>query len=323
MQTSSLPTRRFGATDLSITTIGFGAWAIGGAEWRFGWGGQDDAASVAAIHRALDLGISWIDTAAAYGLGHSEEIVAKALAGMSEPPLIFTKCGLVASGGGAVVENISGESIRKECEASLRRLKVEAIDLYQIHWPTDEIADIDEAWTTMLALKAEGKVRHVGVSNFNVEELERAQKHGPVETLQPPYSLVKRDVETEILPYCGAHDIGVIVYSPMQSGLLSGSFSKERAQSLPDNDWRSRSADFQEPRLSKNLALVEVLRKVGKPHGKTPGEIAIAWTLHNPYVTAAIVGARSPEQVEGYVGAAAFELSPEDVATIAAAIPTP
>jgi aryl-alcohol dehydrogenase-like predicted oxidoreductase len=310
---TTLQTRRLGNTQLDITPIGFGAWAIGGADWKFGWGAQDDADSVAAIHRALELGVNWIDTAAAYGFGHSEEVVARALAGMSEKPFVFTKCGLVPAEDGATREDISRASIVAECEASLRRLRVEAIDLYQIHWPTDDIADIDEAWAAMSGLVQAGKVRYIGVSNFDVAEMRRAEAVAPVDSLQPPYSLVKRAIEDEILPYCRERNIGVIVYSPMQSGLLSGAMTRERAASLPANDWRSRSRDFQEPKLSKNLELVERLRAIGARHGRSPGEVAIAWTLRDPAVTAAIVGGRSPEQVEGVIGAAAFRLSESEV----------
>jgi aryl-alcohol dehydrogenase-like predicted oxidoreductase len=317
MQTT-LHTRQLGTTDLRITAIGFGAWAIGGGDWQFGWGDQDDAQSIAAIRRAIDLGINWIDTAAVYGFGHSEEVVAKAIHRISERPYVFTKCGLVPSGknDGAPTENITRASILAECEASLRRLGVEAIDLYQIHWPTDDIAEIDEAWAAMLELKTSGKVRNIGVSNFNREELQRAEKIAPVGSLQPPYSLVKRRIEAETLPYCRERNIGVIAYAPMQSGLLSGTMTKERAAALPSNDWRSKSPDFQEPKLTKNLALVERLRAVGERHGRMPGEVAIAWTLRDPVVTGAIVGARSAEQVDGFIGAASFRLTPEEIAEI-------
>jgi aryl-alcohol dehydrogenase-like predicted oxidoreductase len=316
MQTT-LATRRLGTTGLDITAIGFGAWAIGGGDWKFGWGDQDDAQSIAAIRRALDHGINWIDTAAVYGFGHSEEVVARALDGLAERPYVFTKCGLVPSAtAGEPVENISRASIVAECEASLRRLRVEAIDLYQIHWPTDEIADIDEAWAAMDELKKSGKVRSIGVSNFNVAELERAEKIAPVGSLQPPYSLVKRRIERDVLPHCKAHDIGVIVYSPMQSGLLSGTMTRERAAALPENDWRSKSDEFQEPKLTRNLALVEKLRGIGARHGVSPGEVAIAWTLRDPVVTGAIVGGRSAEQVDGVVRAAAFRLSDAEIAEI-------
>jgi aryl-alcohol dehydrogenase-like predicted oxidoreductase len=306
-------TRRLGASDLEITSVGFGAWAIGGDDWKFGWGPQDDAESVAAIHRALELGINWIDTAAAYGFGHSEEIVARALAGMSEKPYVFTKCGLVPTGDGGAREDIRRASILAECDASLKRLQVEAIDLYQIHWPTDEIADIDEGWAAMAELQKAGKVRYIGVSNFDVAEMERARAIAPVTSLQPPYSLVKRGIEGEILPYCRAHDIGVIVYAPMQSGLLTGSMTAERAASLPPTDWRSRNDEFKEPKLSQNLALVERLRAVASTHGVDPGEAAIAWTLRDPVVTGAIVGARSAKQIEGTARAASLRLTPHEI----------
>ncbi len=306
--------RKLGTSDLAITPVGFGAWAIGGDDWKFGWGPQDDDESIAAIHRALDLGINWIDTAAAYGFGHSEEIVAKALAGMSERPYVFTKCGLVPSGDdGGTREDLTRASIVAECEASLRRLNVETIDLYQIHWPTDEIADIDEGWAAMADLQRSGKVRYIGVSNFDCTEMERAAKIAPITSLQPPYSLVKRDIEAEILPYCRVHDIGVIVYAPMQSGLLTGAMTAQRAAALPPTDWRSRNENFREPKLTQNLALVERLRAVAAAHGRTPGEAAIAWTLRDPVVTGAIVGARSAKQIEGTIGAATLRLSSHEL----------
>jgi aryl-alcohol dehydrogenase-like predicted oxidoreductase len=312
--------RKLGNSDLNITPIGFGAWAIGGGDWRFGWGAQDDAESIAAIHRAVELGINWIDTAAVYGFGHSEEIVRKALDGMSERPYVFTKCGLVPSADDAKtpVENISAASIKRECEASLRRLNVETIDLYQIHWPTDDIADIEEAWTAMTDLQRAGHVRYIGVSNFDVAELQRALGVGPITSLQPPYSLVKPDVENTILPFCQSHGIGTIVYSPMGAGLLTGAMTRERALALAPEDWRSKNAEFQEPKLSRNLKIVDLLIAIGKRHGRSAGEVAIAWTLHNPAVTAAIVGARSAAQVEGNINALTFRLSDEEYAEIAA-----
>ena len=309
-----------GHSDLDITPIGFGAWAIGGGDWRFGWGAQDDTESIGAIHRAIELGINWIDTAAVYGFGHSEEIVRKALAGMHERPYVFTKCGLVPSADDprTPVENISAASITRECEASLRRLGVDAIDLYQIHWPTDDIADIEEAWTAMSGLQRAGHVRYIGVSNFDVAELERALAVAPVTSLQPPYSLVKPAANDTILPFCREHGIGTIVYSPMGAGLLTGAMTRVRAQSLPADDWRSQSPEFQEPRLTRNLELVDRLAAIGKLHGRSAGEVAIAWTLHNPAVTAAIVGARSAAQVEGNVNALTFRLSNEEYADIEA-----
>jgi aryl-alcohol dehydrogenase-like predicted oxidoreductase len=312
--------RRLGNSDLDITPIGFGAWAIGGGDWRFGWGAQDDAESIAAIHKAVELGINWIDTAAVYGFGHSEEIVRKALDGMSERPYVFTKCGLVPSADDAKtpVENISAASIKRECEASLRRLNVETIDLYQIHWPTDDISEIEEAWTAMTDLQRAGHVRYIGVSNFDVAEMQRALQVGPITSLQPPYSLVKPDVEQTILPFCREHGIGTIVYSPMGAGLLTGAMTRERAQSLAPEDWRSKNPEFQEPKLSRNLKIVDLLLAIGKRHGRLAGEVAIAWTLHNPAVTGAIVGARSAAQVEGNINALTFRLTDEEYAEIEA-----
>jgi aryl-alcohol dehydrogenase-like predicted oxidoreductase len=312
--------RALGNSDLHITPVGFGAWAIGGGDWAFGWGDQDDAESIAAIRKAVEIGINWIDTAAVYGFGRSEDVVRRALAGMSDKPYVFTKCGLVPSAENPQnpVENISAASIKRECEASLKRLGVDAIDLYQIHWPTDEIADIDEAWTAMADLQRAGHVRYIGVSNFNVAELERAQAIAPVTSLQPPYSMIKPDVATEILPYCKAQGIGTIVYSPMYVGLLTGAMTKERAAALPANDFRSNNPEFKEPKLSKNLALVDKLAEIGKRHGQAPGQVAVAWTLHNPAVTAAIVGARSAKQVEGNAGALTFRLSDAEYEEITA-----
>jgi len=306
--------KQLGNSDLSITPIGFGAWAIGGSGWEFGWGEQDDKASVAAIHRALELGVNWIDTAAVYGMGHSEEVVALALRAWRGPrPYVFTKCGLRWDERGYVHRNLTADSIRRECEDSLRRLKVDIIDLYQIHWPTE---DLEEGWSAMAQLQKEGKVRWIGVSNFNVDELRRAQAIAPITSLQPPYSLVRREVEQEILPYCRSNGIGVIVYSPMASGLLTGAMTRERAANLPESDWRSRDIEFHEPRLSKNLALVERLREVGERVQRQPGQVAIAWVLRNPAVTGAIVGARNAKQVEGNVDAATLRLTTKEIAEI-------
>jgi len=311
---SDMKTKRLGNSDLSITPVGFGAWAIGGSGWEHGWGDQDDKASVAAIHRALELGVNWIDTAAVYGLGHSEEIVAFALRTWPGPrPYVFTKCGQPWDEQGYIHRSLATDSIRRECEASLRRLNVDVIDLYQIHWPTE---DLEEGWTAMAQLQKEGKVRWIGVSNFNVEEMRRAQAIAPITSLQPPYSLIRREVEQDILPYSRSEGLGVIVYSPMASGLLTGVMTRERAASLPASDWRSRDVEFHEPRLSKNLALVERLREVGQRHGSPPGQVAIAWALQNPAVTGAIVGARSARQVEGNVGAAELDLTDEEIAVI-------
>jgi aryl-alcohol dehydrogenase-like predicted oxidoreductase len=312
--------KQLGNSDLFITPVGFGSWAIGGAGWQFGWGRQSDDDSVAAIHRALELGINWIDTAAAYGLGHSEEVVSRALAAWHGPrPLVFTKCGLRWDARGQVNRVLSSASIRKECEDSLRRLNVEAIDLYQIHWPVDAARELDEGWSTMTELKREGKVRWIGVSNFGVSQLKQAQAIASVTSLQPPYSLVHPEVENEILPYCEGQGIGVIVYSPMASGLLSGAMTRVRIATLPDDDWRKQHPDFREPRLTTHLALVERLREVGRRHDCSPGAVAVAWALRNPAVTGAIVGARKPQQVDDVVAAASLHLTESDVGEIEAA----
>ena len=310
-----MQTRRLGNSDLLITPVGFGSWAVGGGGWVFGWGSQDDAQSIAAIRRALELGMNWIDTAAVYGLGHSEEIVAKAVDGFSERPYIFTKCSLVWDSEGTITHSLKRASIRKEVEDSLKRLRVEAIDLYQIHWP-DPDEEIEEGWTTLAELKREGKVRYIGVSNFDVAQMKRAQAIAPIDSLQPPYSLIHPEVENEILPFCEANNIGVIVYSPMMSGLLSGRMTRERIAAFPEDDWRSKSADFQEPRLSRNLELGELLRDIGSRHGRSAGEVAIAWTLRLNAVTGAIVGGRGPEQVEGIIGAGTFRLSDAEISEI-------
>ena len=306
-----MKTKKLGNSDLSITPVGFGAWAIGGSGWEFGWGEQDDKQSVDAIHHALELGVNWIDTAAVYGMGHSEEVVAKALRTWpGRRPYVFTKCGLRWDEQGYVHRDLSANSIRQECEDSLHRLNVDVIDLYQIHWPTDHL---EEGWSAMAQLQKEGKVRRIGGSNFSVEELRRAQKIAPVTSLQPPYSLVRREVESEILPYCRSNGIGVIVYSPMASGLLTGAMTRERAAHLPASDWRSRDIEFKEPRLSRNLALVERLREVGERVQRPPGQVAIAWVLRNSAVTGAIVGARNAKQVEGNVNAATLRLTNKEI----------
>ncbi len=309
--------RTFGKTGLEITPIGFGSWAIGGSGWRAAWGPQDDDEAVGAIRRAVELGINWIDTAAVYGLGHSEELVARALKGVSERPYVFTKCSLVWDESGEVHNVLKKDSVKRECEESLRRLQTDVIDLYQIHWPNPE-EDIEEGWEALAELKEEGKVRHIGVSNFDVSQMERTQKIAPVETLQPPYNMLNRGTEEEILPYCAEQDIGVIVYSPMRSGLLTGKMTRERVRSLPSDDWRRNSSDFQEPRLSKNLELVKLLEKIGREHGSSPGEVAIAWTLRHPAVTAAIVGGRRPDQVDGIIGAAGFRFGEDELDRIEA-----
>jgi len=311
-----LRTKQLGNSDLFITSIGFGSWAVGGP-WAHGWSTQDDGDSIAAIHRALELGINWIDTAATYGLGHSEEVVAKALAQWKgKRPYVFTKCGMVWGKDGKVDYVLKAASIRREIEASLRRLKVETVDLYQIHWPVEELKDTMEGWTELAKLQKEGKVRWIGVSNFSAKELRRAQAIAPITSLQPPYSLIRRDIEKEVLPFCEAENVGVIAYSPMASGLLTGAMTRERAAKLPADDWRKRNDEFQEPKLTQNLQLVERLRKVGARRGLTPGQVAIAWTLRNPVMTGAIVGARNAKQVEEMMGAPDFRLSEVEIAEI-------
>ncbi len=323
-----MQTRQLGRTDLQITPVGFGAWAIGG-EWRFGWGPQDDTDSIAAITQAVARGMNWIDTAPAYGLGHSEEVVARALADIpvSERPYVFTKCSLVWGEDGVVTHDVSGASIRREVEDSLRRLRTEVIDLYQMHWPRWHAApqaspgSVSEAWETLADLQRQGKVRHIGVSNFTLQDLQTAEAIAPVGSLQPPYSMLRRGIESDILPYCLEKNIGVLAYSPMMSGLLTGAMSRERADAMAPGDWRRGNKEFQEPRLSANLALVEVLRAIGARSGRSAGEVAIAWSLRQPVVTAAIVGGRSAAQVDGIVGAAGYRLSADDLATIEAALP--
>jgi len=310
-----METRKLGCSDLAITPLGFGAWAAGG-EWQYGWGPQDDAESIGAIHRALDLGVNWIDTAAVYGLGHSEEVVARALRGRARRPYVFTKCSMVWGADRKVGFSLRAESVRRECEASLRRLEVERIDLYQIHWPNPD-PEIEEGWETLARLREEGKVRWIGVSNFGVPQLHRVMAIAPVASLQPPYSAIKRPaVEEEILPFCRQAGIGAIVYSPMQAGLLSGKMTRERVAALPAGDWRKRSPDFQEPRLSRNLALQDLFARIGARHGHAAGVAAIAWTLRNPAVTGAIVGARSAAQVDGFAPALTFRLSAAEVAEV-------
>jgi aryl-alcohol dehydrogenase-like predicted oxidoreductase len=310
-----MQTRTLGNSDLKITPVGYGAWAIGGSGWQFGWGSQNDGDSIAAIHKALELGVNWIDTAAVYGLGHSEEVVARALKSWSGArPYVFTKCALRWDSQGNVQKVLKADSIRREVEDSLRRLSVDVIDLYQIHWPPDpDSPDLEEGWSTMAELKREGKVRWIGVSNFNVQQLKRAQAIAPVTSLQPPYSLIHREIEEQILPYCLRQDIGVIVYSPMASGLLTGAMTRERAAGLPKDDWRKEHPDFSEPNLSRNLALVETLREIAKRHNRSIGEVAIAWTLQHPAVTGAIVGARNAKQAEGVMRAGELRLDKEEV----------
>jgi aryl-alcohol dehydrogenase-like predicted oxidoreductase len=316
-----MQTRKLGNSDMDITPIGFGSWAVGGPGYLFGWGEQDDRESIEAIHKSLDMGVNWIDTAAVYGLGHSEEVVARALEGWSgSRPYVFTKCGLVWDENRDVVKTLRADSVRRECEASLRRLRTDAIDLYQIHWPADsnDLEEDAEGWRTLADLQREGKVRWIGLSNWDVPRLEMAQSIAPVTSLQPPYSLINDGVENEILPFCERNGIGTIVYSPMGSGLFTGGMTRERAANMPENDWRSRNPNFREPLLSRNLAIAEELARIGQAHGRSAGEVAVAWTLRLPSVTGAIVGARSAEQVEGVMGGGDFRLSDEEIARIEA-----
>jgi len=310
-----MQTKQLGKSTLEITPVGFGAWAIGGSGWQFSWGAQNDQDSLAAIERALELGVNWIDTAAVYGLGHSEEVIGRAIKGWSGPkPYIFTKCGLRWDAKGNVEKVFAPESIRREAEDSLRRLQLEIIDLYQIHWPPDpDSPQLEEAWSTLADLKREGKVRWIGVSNFNVSQLRRARKIAPVTSLQAPYAILNRAIEEDILPYCLHEGIGVIVYSPMGSGLLSGAMTRERAAKLPKDDWRHNDPEFREPKLSRNLELVERLGEIARRHGRSPGEVAIAWTLRNPAVTGAIVGARNTRQAGGVMLAGNLRLSDKEV----------
>lgn len=310
---------RLGHSDLEITPLGVGAWAMGGGDWTFSWGPQDDNDSIRAVHAALDAGWNWIDTAPVYGLGHSETVLGQALKGRSDKPYIFTKCERVWDDQRQIRKSLKRESLRRECEDSLRRLQVDTIDLYQIHWPEPD-EDIEEGWETLARLKEEGKVRWIGVSNFNLAQLERARAIAPVCSLQPPYNLLAREIEKEILPYCAEHGIGILCYSPMHSGLLTGKMTRERIRAMPADDHRQRRPHFQEPALTRNLALVELLREIGTAHGRTPGEVAIAWALRRPEVTAAIVGLRNAAQLEGVRGAAGFRLSADDIARIEVAL---
>ncbi len=317
-------TRQLGTSDMSLTPIGFGAWAIGGPGYAFSWGPQDDNDSIAAIHHALDLGINWIDTAAGYGLGHSERVVGRALKARTgaNRPYVFTKGSLVWDDTGEIRHSLKAASLRREVEASLKRLETDRIDLYQIHWPAfprgnPHAPDLEEGWTALVEMQREGKLRHIGVSNFDVAQLERIGRIAKPASLQPPYSLIVRGAEKELFPYCLSQRIGVIVYSPMQSGLLTGAMTRERIAALPADDWRRNNTHFKEPELTRNLALVERLRAIGKRHGRSPAEVAIAWTLHNPAVTGAIVGARTPQQVDGFIGAAEWRLSEADVREVA------
>jgi aryl-alcohol dehydrogenase-like predicted oxidoreductase len=303
---------RLGNSDLHITPIGIGAWAIGGGGWSGSMGPQNDADSIPAIHAALEHGVNWVDTAALYGLGHSERMVARAIKGRTPQPYLFTKCERVWDSQGRIGASLKAESIRRECEDSLRRLEVDVIDLYQIHWPEPD-EDLEEGWAELARLQQAGKVRFIGVSNFSVSQMKRAQAIAPITSLQPPYSLVTREIEADILPYAKENNIGVIVYSPMSAGLLTGAMTRERVANFTSEDWRKNLPNFQEPLLSRNLELVEYLRAIGKRHGRTPGEVAIAWTLNHPAVTGAIVGFRSERQVTGIIGAAAFRLLPSEI----------
>lgn len=315
MYKTQLTTSQLGTTGMEITRVGFGAWAIGGGGWEFGWGPQQDDESIAAIHQAVELGVNWIDTAAAYGFGRSERVVGRAIAGLSERPYVFTKASLLDDGTGRVRHSLKRDSVLREAEASVRRLGVEAIDLYQIHWPDPE-QDIEEGWSALAELKEQGLVRHIGVSNFDAGQLRRIQSIAPVETLQPPYSLVERAAEDEILPFAERAGIGVIVYSPMGSGLLTGAMTRERIERLPADDWRARDPRFAEPKLSEHLALADRLRTVADRHDMTPGAVAVAWTLRNPAVDGAITGFRRPDQVAPILGAAGLQLTDEDVTEI-------
>jgi len=314
---ASHPLRTLGNSDLDLTPIGFGAWAIGGGDWQFSWGPQDDSDSIAAIHRAVDLGINWIDTAAIYGLGHSEEMVGRAVKSLSRKPYIFTKCSMRWYPDRTIYNSLKAASLAEEVEASLRRLGVDAIDLYQIHWPNPD-SEIEEGWEALARLREQGKIRWIGVSNFSVDEMKRAMKIAPITSLQPPYSMLRRAIEAEILPFTLANGIGVINYSPMLSGLLAGKMTAERAANLAPDDWRRGNKEFNEPRLSQNLRLVELLREIGSGHGVSPGVVAVAWVLNNPAITAAIVGGRSSNQVEETAAALSFRLSQEEFERICA-----
>jgi aryl-alcohol dehydrogenase-like predicted oxidoreductase len=320
-----LPTRPLGSSGFNITTVGFGSWAIGGGGWAFSWGPQDDAESIATMRHALDLGINWIDTAAVYGLGHSEEVVGKMLGELpaSQRPLVFTKCGLrwdIENPMQAAERILTPKTIRRECEASLKRLGVERIDLYQFHWPDEKGTPVEDSWGTMLKLIEEGKVRAVGVSNFTVDLLERCEAIRHVDSLQPLFSMISRGTAEKLLPWCKNHATGVICYSPMQSGILTDGFTSERVAKLAPDDWRKRGPAFHEPALSRNLALRDSLRPIAARHGVSVSAIAVAWTLSWPGVSGAIVGARTPAQVDGWIQSATLQLTQEDLAEIASAI---
>src|SRR5712691_1962862 len=322
---TNLPTRPLGSSGLEITTVGFGAWAAGGGGWAFGWGPQDDDASLGAMRRALELGVNWIDTAAVYGLGHSEQVVGRLLRDLpaGERPFIFTKCGLVWDEHDRMApprRDLRPDSIRTEVEASLRRLGIDRIDLYQFHWSDETGTPVEDSWETMVRLVEAGKVRAIGVSNFDVALLQRCEAVRHVDSLQPPFSMIRRNAAAREIPWCAEHGTGVICYSPMQSGLLTDTFSRERVASFAPDDWRRRSPEFQEPNVGHNLALRDALRPIAQRHDTTVSAVAIAWTIAWPGVTGAIVGARSPQQVDGWIGAASLELTSTDLEEIAAAI---
>jgi aryl-alcohol dehydrogenase-like predicted oxidoreductase len=313
-----MQTRKLGNSDLMISPVGFGAWAIGGGDWAFAWGAQEETDSIAAIHRALELGVNWIDTAAVYGFGHSEKVVARALKNWKgNRPYIFTKCAMRWDDKGVVTKVHTAASIKQECEESLKRLEVDVIDLYQIHWPPEDNGPtLEESWQAMVDLQKAGKVRWIGVSNYSAEQMERCAKIAPVTSDQPPYSMLRRKIEASVAPYCKDHNVGLIVYSPMLSGMLTGGMTRERALNLPANDWRRGKPEFSEPKLSQNLELVERLRAIGERYNTTPGAIAVAWTLQNPAVTGAIVGSRSAKQAEGVMRAGEIQLTAHDLAQI-------
>jgi aryl-alcohol dehydrogenase-like predicted oxidoreductase len=313
----SMTKRKLGNSDLEITAIGVGAWAMGGGGWAFSWGPQDDNESIAAIRAAFEKGVNWIDTAAVYGLGHSEEVVSRAIEGISPRPYVFTKCARIWNEQRQIGKRLKADSVRAECEASLRRLKLDCIDLYQMHWPEPD-EDIEEGWATMAKLQQEGKARWIGVSNFNVDQLKRIAPIAPITSLQPPYSMLVRGAEDALLPYALQNGIGTLVYSPMRNGMLSGGMTRERVANLAEDDFRRRNPDFQEPALTHNLQIADLLKTIGKRHGRTAGEVAIAWTLRLQAVTGAIVGMRSPSQVDGVVGALDFRLTPQEIGEIEA-----
>ena len=311
-----MQTRKLGLSDLYLTTIGLGTWAMGGGDWKFGWGPQDDTNSLNAIHAALDQGINWIDTAAIYGHGHAEEVVGKGIKGIRNEVIIATKCGRIWEGDSREIgKSLRANSIRREVEASLKRLAIEVIDLYQIHWPEPD-EEIEEGWGTVAELVKEGKIRYGGVSNFSLEQLKRAQAIHPITSLQPPYSMLRREIEEEIMTYCGTNQIGIIAYSPMQAGLLTGKFTKERAAGLPESDWRSKHPFFMEPQLSVNLKAIDQLRKIANEKKISLSQLSLAWVLRNKEVTSAIVGARSPQQIEETAKAGDMSMTKTEVEAI-------